>query len=204
MGIPNVKVNRIGERNQMDLRAKMIENVILFFANKEANCTIERLKLMKLIWLSDRLHLNKYTRLIGQDRYKALPRGPIASETLTLSQSGVCGSFNVNDFMISAQKKTETDFLSATDLEIMEYVWKRFGAKSSQELVDYSHKFPEWTRYENNLTNKQMPNAYDIVIQDMFESVEGEDFSELFDKELSMMSRDDFQAHHAFKAQLLT
>lgn len=37
---------------------------------------------MKLLWLSDRVHLNKYGRLILKDNYKALPHGPVPSATM--------------------------------------------------------------------------------------------------------------------------
>ena len=58
----------------MNIQEEKIKNVILFFAHKSEGKSIEKLKLIKLIWLSDRLHLNKYGRLILNDKYKAEPK----------------------------------------------------------------------------------------------------------------------------------
>ena len=51
------------------MEPEKILNIILYFANKHKD-NIEISKLLKLIWLSDRIHLNKYTRLIlRKERY---------------------------------------------------------------------------------------------------------------------------------------
>ena len=102
----------------MDINLKKIENAILFFANK-SDKTIERMKLIKLIWLSDRLHLSKYGRLILKDRYKALPNGPIASTALTISQYGIPGVIDVDSYNVIAKKEFDSDFFSKSDIKIM-------------------------------------------------------------------------------------
>lgn len=176
----------------MDISERKIENTILYFSNKSTNKTIDRIKLIKLIWLSDRLHLNKYGRLILKDRYKALPNGPVASRTLTMSNSSFFESYLVEDYNITALKKFENDYFSKSDLEIMDYVWKRFGTKNTFDLRDFSHLFPEWLRYENELNDKYSPNSYDIVIQDFFEFPKDIDFSDLLNNVIINESKKEF------------
>jgi uncharacterized phage-associated protein len=180
----------------MNLRDKKIKNTILFFANKSANNKIGRLKLIKLIWLSDRLHLNKYGRLILKDDYKALPNGPIASKALNMAQCSFDEeSYTVNKHIIQAQKELSIEYFSKSDLEVMEYVWAKFGKLNGFELRNLSHEFLEWKRYENDLENKLKPNAYKIVITDLFTNSNGFDFSDLFSKEKQKYSKEIFLQH---------
>ena len=185
----------------MDINLKKIENSLLFFTNKNDN-TIERMKLMKLVWLSDRLHLNKYGRLILKDRYKALPNGPIASTALNISQYGIPNSIEVDKHNVISKKKFEPDFFSKSDLKIMDYVWTKFNTMASFEFSDYSHKYPEWLRYKKELSSKHTPNAYDIVIQDFFEFPEIREFEDLLDADIISLSKEDFNVRNSIQSQL--
>lgn len=185
----------------MDINFKKIENAILFFANKNGN-TIERMRLMKLLWLSDRLHLNKYGRLILKDRYKALPNGPIASTALNISNHGIPNSIQVDKFNVISKKDFDADFFSKSDIKIMEYVWTKFNTMQSFDFSDYSHKYPEWLRYEKELNSEFTPNAYDIVIQDFFEFPELSEFADLLDEETISLSKEDFNVKNSIQGSL--
>ena len=185
----------------MDINLKKIENSILFFANKSSN-KIERMRLMKLMWLSDRLHLNKYGRLILNDRYKALPNGPISSTALNVSQFGIPGSIKVDKYYVNSLKEFEADFFSKSDLKIMDYVWEKFQNMESFEFSEYSHKYPEWLRYEKELKAEHTPNAYDIVIQDFFEFPELKEFEDILDIETIELSKEDFNVKNSIQSAL--
>jgi uncharacterized phage-associated protein len=186
----------------MNIQEKKIENIILYFANQSKNNTIDRLKLMKLIWLSDRLHLNKYGRLILKDRYKALPNGPIASLALRMSNFTLPEAYNVKGYKIKSLKDFDSDFFSKSDLKIMNYVWGKFGALKSFKLRDYSHLFPEWLRFEEELESNFTPNSYDIVIQDFFKNPNIEEFSDILSVEDSKLSEKDFNIHNSIQSLL--
>jgi len=186
----------------MNIQEKKIENIILYFANQSENNTIDRLKLMKLIWLSDRLHLNKYGRLILKDRYKALPNGPIASLALKMSNFTLPNTYNVNGFKIKSLKEFDSAFFSKSDLKIMAYVWNKFGKLNSFELRDYSHLFPEWLRFKEELASEFSPNCYDVVIQDFFKTPNIEDFSDLLSVEDLELSEKDFIIHNSIQSLL--
>lgn len=188
----------------MNIQQKKIENIILYFANRANNNTIDRLKLMKLIWLSDRLHLNKYGRLIIKDRYKALPNGPIASTALDMSNYSLPEVYDVDGYNIKAKTNCQEDYFSKTDLKVMNYIWEKYGDMDTFELRDFSHLFPEWLRYEKELKAKTFPNSYDIVIQDFFETPTSDniDFSDFYNAEDSELSEQDFNIHRSIQSLL--
>ncbi len=188
----------------MNIQQKKIENIILYFANRSNDNTIDRLKLMKLIWLSDRLHLNKYGRLIIKDRYKALPNGPIASSALTMSNYSLPEIYEVDGYRIKSKHNFQEDYFSKSDLKVMDYVWGKFGEMDTFELRDFSHLFPEWLRYEEELNSETFPNSYDIVIQDFFKTpkIEKIDFSDFYSEEDSKLSEQDFNIHRSIQSLL--
>lgn len=152
----------------MNSKNKKIINSILFFANQSNEAKIGRLKLMKLLWLADRVHLNKYGRLILKDSYNALPHGPVPSNAMNYSKYSISDYFDVDNYQINAIKSFDSGCFSKSDIEVLEYVWKKFGHLTAAQLRNFSHKFPEWLRYEKELTDKSLPDSYEIVIDDFF------------------------------------
>lgn len=185
----------------MDINLRKIENAILFFVGKNGG-TIRRTKLMKLLWLSDRLHLNKYGRLILKDRYYALPYGPVPSLGLDISNNGIIGSICVEGNNIISNKEYSEDFFSKSDLKIMNYVWEKLKDIDSVEASDYSHQYREWLRFEKELNDKNTPNSYEIVIQDFFEFPDLNEFSNLLTEEDIALSKEEFNINNAIQTFL--
>jgi uncharacterized phage-associated protein len=153
----------------MTIVEKKMTNAIIFFALKSNRKRIGRLKLMKLLWLADRIHLNKYGRLILRDQYSALPLGPVPSTTMNKSKDRVEGCFDVEEPFIVATGDFDPRFFSKTDIKVMDGVWEEYGKMGGLDLKDFSHLFPEWKRFEEELKDPQMPNSYPIVIEDLFD-----------------------------------
>ena len=128
---------------------------------------------MKLLWLSDRLHLNKFGRLILKDNYNALPHGPVPTRAMDFSKSSVEDFYSVSKFNIKANKETDNSYFSKSDVEILEQVWNQFGSMNQFDLRDFSHNFPEWLRYKSELENPVLPKSYSIIIDDFFNNPEG-------------------------------
>lgn len=152
----------------MSIIENKIVNAIIFFASKSPEHKIPRLKLMKLLWLADRIHLNKYGRLILKDSYNALPHGPVPTKTMNCSKMSVEGAYDVDNYIISTNNSFNSDYFSKSDIEVMDIVWQIYGNFSPYKLRDISHKFPEWLRYKKELEDKNLPNSYNIVIDDFF------------------------------------
>jgi len=161
--------NSIYPFNHMLIRENKITHSIIFFAAKSNNKVINRLKLMKLLWLADRIHINRYGRLILKDKYNALPHGSVPSYTMDLSKETLEGYFEVVGYNIKALIEFDEKYFSKSDIEVMEEVWKTYGKKGKFELRDLSHKFPEWIRFEDYINNKNLPNSYPENVADFFD-----------------------------------
>jgi uncharacterized phage-associated protein len=143
---------------------------------------------MKLLWLADRIHLNRYGRTILNDVYCALPHGPVPSNTMDLSEKGIEDLYKVDNFAIEAEDKYDSKYFSKSDLEVLEEVWENYGNQSDKILRDYSHLFPEWKRFEKELNDNNRPNSYRMIIDDFFKAPsEIKDFK--IDPEMSKLSR---------------
>lgn len=142
--------------------------------------TINKMKALKLVWLSDRYHLRKYGRTITGDTYFALPYGPVASNTRDVLE---LSSFALSeDELLYAQqylkKQDKYDFtslaevdksqLSKTDYIALGKIHQVYGSLSAFELSEISHMFPEWLRFESALnakiSSREMINMDDFFI----------------------------------------
>ena len=186
----------------MRLSDKKNINAILFFALKSAQKKINRLKLMKLLWLADRIHLNKYGRLILKDTYFALPNDPIPSDSLNFTKSDQPGKFSVLNFTIHAEADFDSSFFSKSDIEVFEQVWILYGRMNQFELRDISHQFPEWKRFEEDLKNSYSPNSYNIIIEDFFDIPENNIYP--YNKEETQKSRAAFHIHSTIQTYFST
>jgi len=184
------------------ITAKQI-NTILFFANKMEENTIDRLKLVKLIWLADRIHLNKHGRTITKDTYYALPHGPIASQTLNLSNKSKENFYTIDKQNITAIKEFDANYFSKSDLEILEFVWDNYKEMSSTELRNFSHNFPEWKRFKKELEDPEKLNRYSIVMDDFFiKPDEGVGYDPNISNEDIELSKSEFHSYTVFQSFL--
>lgn len=127
---------------------------------------MNKMKALKLIWLSDRAHLRKYGRPITQDRYVAMDNGPVASGTRDILQKNAMGvedaalqyssQFIASDGYnyTSVQEPVEKVF-SQTDLEALKAVFDIYGHYDQFKLRDLTHEFPEWKKFEEGLKAQQ-------------------------------------------------
>jgi uncharacterized phage-associated protein len=177
-------------------------NAILFFATKSPDYKIKRLKLMKLLWLADRIHLNRYGRMILRDNYYALPHGPVPSKAMDLSKESVADKINVVDYTIEAEDIFDSKYFSETDIQIMNEVWDTYGGMKERRLRDLSHEFPEWKRYEDELENKELPNGYLMILGDFFKPPVIDVMGYSFDEERAGLAKKKFESYNKIQKAL--
>ena len=156
-----------------------------FFASK-AGGKINRMKAIKLIWLSDRAHLRKYGRPILSDKYYAIKLGPIPSKTKNFSEAEGLMSDEVKTYRnnniepvgqneFKSLAAPDMNVFSQSDIETMEKIFATFGHYDKYRLSNLSHKFPEWKKYENflkvNVTGRKRM-SFDDFFKDTPESSE--------------------------------
>ena len=150
---------------------------LCYFAEKSGG-TLNKMKAIKLIWLSDRLHLRKYGRSITGDEYYALPNGPVPSATRDILESSVFLDDSASDY--ATEYLTEIDkynfknlilpnlkVFSETDINVLDKVFDTFGDLDHFQLSDFSHLFPEWKKHESAL-KKRLSSRFTINTEDFF------------------------------------
>lgn len=174
------------------------KNVVLYILSKSPERSMNRLKLVKLIWLADRLHINKYGRKITKTSYVAMPHGPVASEILDLlkSDSDAIKPLGTNNV---ALENPDLKYLSSTDIESLDYIYDSLKDNDRFELRDFSHLFPEWKRFEDLLNDKSLPNSYPMIEEDFF--IENE-YMNLVPSEIRESSRSEYTTKKAILASL--
>lgn len=108
----------------------------------------EYIKLIKLLYLADRVLLQERGRTITGDRMYALPKGPILSRTLDRLK-GEDDSWNQyltnpSQYDVQLANAVPLAALSQADCMALDTVFAEHGSKSWEELVEYTHTLTEW------------------------------------------------------------
>jgi uncharacterized phage-associated protein len=171
--------------------------IINFFARKGGG-KVGYMKLLKLVYLTDKFMLRKYGRMLSNDRYYALPHGPIPQTIKDIAQGIVYEKTSQTEnpaFPVSARyclkylkhssgdkwgieslREVDEDYFSKAELEAMNAVYGMFGGYSTWKLRDLTHEFYEWKRHEIDRVNASAP----MRIVDFFSDIEGKNFEAFF------------------------
>lgn len=118
--------------------------------------TLEHAKLLKLLYLADRLSLLETGFPITGDAVVMMPNGPVLSRVYDCikhssgeQHSGEWGRFIERDgkYLVRLVANPSECFLSHRDEMILETVWAEHGGKTWQELFDFAAKLPEKREY---------------------------------------------------------
>jgi uncharacterized phage-associated protein len=147
---------------------------IAYIASKELP-RFDKYRVCKLVFLADRQHLVRYGRPITGDTYYALDWGPVPSATLDAlnnnhplseelrkvlkkerAQTGKKRPSNPH-YQLRSTKKLKRlwlEYLSKSDLIVLDDIVARYGDKTFSELYEITHALPAyyraWGRREGN------------------------------------------------------
>jgi uncharacterized phage-associated protein len=136
------------------------------------------IKLMKLLYLAERLSLQRYGEPLTGDKAFSMPHGTVLSMTLELINGARQSSLGGWDSWISDRANHMVELvdphmirsaddlsrLSETDVEVLQETWKDFGHMEGFALVDYTHdNLPEWRDPEGS--------SFPISYADIFRGV---------------------------------
>jgi uncharacterized phage-associated protein len=157
-----------------------IEKIVQIFGYIQKRTKIkDKLILLKLLFFADRLHLRRHFSLITLDTYYALRNGPAASGAINVINKNRDYLDIDNKEMAKLLTKIklygrdkriieedETDYLSDYEMEALEFSCTTFGKYAKNELVDITHDYPEWKRYQsyfkNPLASSKLVNINDF------------------------------------------
>ena len=114
---------------------------------------LNHMKLIKLLYLADRVALVRWGRPITFDWYVSMDHGPVLSFTLNLinmqpvpRHPGYWHTFisERNDHEVRLIKNAPTDMLSPAELGVLDEIDAQFGKMTQWELVEHVHTLPEW------------------------------------------------------------
>ncbi len=141
-------------------------NAVAYFAEKDLP-DLDKLKVSKLLYFADKLHLQKYSRTITGDDYRRIKRGPIPSRCLDIMNDAIAGEAQyftdhepeVEKFLkyvdiddsgqypcFVAKKDPDLDVFSRSDIEILDEVSRKYGNRTGIQLINLSHRDASWKK----------------------------------------------------------
>lgn len=113
------------------------------------------LKLMKLVYMAEKLSYARYGDPLTGDTPFSLKDGPILSAVYDRAKGNVPeGSIwprfvnprrgNVISIASPECRIEKLASLSDADIEVIDAIWRKFGKMTAWELRNYTHNFPEW------------------------------------------------------------
>lgn len=155
---------------------KLTEATIFFLLQTRHKC-INILKLMKLLYLSERKSFEMFHTPIIGDSLVSMKNGPVLSLTLDRINHGSEKKTYWDKFIsdrkdhglalkVDVQIESDDDLLelSDNDITVLKQIWFEFGDKTQWDLVDYTHDFcPEWRNPGSSM--------YPIGYKDLFKAL---------------------------------
>jgi uncharacterized phage-associated protein len=146
----------------MKISSRKLKAIILYFCENTNPIFLGKVKLMKLFYFLDFLHVKNYGTPVTYDCYVNLEHGPIPSSIKNLVDSvdgdvdnsiladviTIKNSEDLNIHRIFALRKfAENDkkYLSENELEILKRVCLRFGNSNTKDIEDASHREAPWS-----------------------------------------------------------
>lgn len=147
----------------MNISLPKLKAILLYFCNNTDPKFLGKVKMMKLIYFLDFMHLKKYGSPVTYDTYVNLEHGPIPSAILNLVNSAVYDIDNAllsdvisfehpanidMDRILPKREFNDIDkkYFSEAELEILEKVTIRFGNRNTKFIEDASHKESPWQK----------------------------------------------------------
>ncbi|MEO8429730.1 MAG: type II toxin-antitoxin system antitoxin SocA domain-containing protein [Verrucomicrobiota bacterium] len=129
------------------------------FVRREGG-TINIMKLVKLVYLLDRLSLGRRGIPLVGGAYFSLPNGPITSEFLDLINSGCLSGqadCHWDDYLsdregheVALKAEAPSEHLSPAEVDLINEIYREHGKKDQWELRDWCHEHcEEWTPLEH-------------------------------------------------------
>jgi len=168
---------------------KKATQAINFLALKEGGL-IYKLKVIKLMWLADRLHIRKYGRPIFNDIYFAMQYGAVGSSVKDLAGFNVDGDEKTyldnyleieGVYKIKSKEDADLDVFSNSEIEALEKSYTEYGALTPFQLAELSHKFPEWEKYKDVIESKSSTREL-MDYNDFFKNPTSAGFKNIFNE----------------------
>ena len=163
----------------MNIPIAKLKAILLYFTSNNDTTFLGKVKLMKLIYFLDFVHLKTYGSPVTYDTYINLEHGPIPSFIKNLVDNA---ADNIDEAVLAdtisferpqgtrmyrflpKRKFTEKDkkYFSETELEILAKVCTKFGNKNTKYVEEASHNETPWKK-----TNFLDKISYELATEDL-------------------------------------
>ncbi|MCX8017632.1 MAG: Panacea domain-containing protein [Rhodocyclaceae bacterium] len=124
---------------------------------------MSHLKLMKLLYLAEREAIGRFGLPMIGDRLVSMPHGPVLSSAGG-REDWISNKENHEVALRRSPQPHELDALSPADLEVLDEVWRRFGALDKRTLQDWMRQHcAEW----QDPQGLSLPIAYASLAQEL-------------------------------------
>lgn len=152
-----VKVIKVAMNVEFRLDAQKTVQVVAMFLKLHGNKPMYYLGLIKLLYMADRLSLERFDVPVVGDRYFSMDKGPVLSGVYDLIKGkklrDVPDALEIwSNYISPRNQKWEVellsdpsdDELSQNDEEIIHEIYSKRGNLDRFDLVEITHQFPEW------------------------------------------------------------
>ena len=150
-------------------RSRKAAQICAYFATQNGG-TIEKLKLIKLVYLSERKFLSEYHNPMLFDEFYSLPHGPICSSTLngidgiiheTLWDEYTARNGNIV-VAVRSVERSDMDHVSDAEMQVLRDIWQTFSGMTASQIRNYTHEnCPEYTETEK----ARIPISYRQILE---------------------------------------
>lgn len=170
--------------NDIEFRVnyKKLIHAILYVINK-MDGSINKYHLMKIMFVADKYHMNKYMRPVTGDKYIKMDYGTVPSTILNIV-NGDYLDYYLNEVgmetspfklqkeddrkhSITSSLQEDKDYLSTSDIEALDKGVEEYGRLSFNEVRDKNHKEKCW---QETPLNTQIP--YESMLEDNQEAID--------------------------------
>jgi hypothetical protein len=172
----NVLFNKDTKREKMinfdfdEKKATQVTALLLTLNNNELNYT----KLIKLLYVLDRVALKRFDWPVIGDEHYSLEKGPILSKVLNLIKQTVIFSFiergkywhkfiKKSGYNIQLKETPDFDEISLREKELIKEMDEFFKNYSYQQMIDYCHILPEYVN-PNKVGEKRIDLSYEEIL----------------------------------------
>lgn len=166
-------------------------NAMLWLLGRHGG-SLEKMKLVKLLFYADRAHLVKYGRPITGGRYCAMPHGPVASslyDDLKSWANDAHAPVKISGRRVVAGRPSDAESLSESDVEVLVAVDREYGKLSSGALRNMTH---ELKAYKRNYREGSGIKSFALPYEDFFLDVPDDGILDIM--------RDDQEARAVFQS----
>lgn len=161
---------------------KIVE-LLLYISHKKPG--VDKYQVVKLLYLADKEHLNRYGRPITQEQYFALPYGPVASNAMDLLEEDrrILREAGIDELpFYVAQKRLKKksvesvggpkrdvnfELFSKSDIRVFDEILEKYGEYDFEQLFDLTHEHYAYLRAWN--ARKPQANRSPMRYEDMID-----------------------------------